>query len=906
MSKQTSIRHRLSSLLLFLYRRSSIFLLLLVSLFVFSVTTTWGAKGVLFVVKRFAPSSIQFVNVSGSIVGSLHIETIIVDDQLYLYDNHVQFVRQPRISLGLSSKRADLRVESLDSGLIENMPVDASGVIYQFTQLTDLEAKLGLFEKHYLASAKYLDRSYRFIYQGKFRQLIISSGNDTKQLTIKEESHHAGVYHVIAFGSLVLPNDQVIQLNNWQSVTQPGSLSIKGSGQSESRQTQLKLIVDPVDRSNHHVDFLFETPGTKIEVVGQVGKASDLAISLHNDNLGYKSFSMSHNRLQAAVHNDWVTPEVSLSLKSDRVAYNTMLLKKVQWHYAIDRSVTPSWVLGQSSLKVSQVFSGKSLLIKDLSIGNLSDLGPQHHRFSMTHDATASSGQFSVTEQTNHIEVALHQLKLNRNEIIAESSAQTIAIYTDHIALNHERAHPSAGIKGHVYFDGRYDLTLTSKDLPLETFPITWWRYCLPELETFQGRVSSNVSLNSPSLMLTPRLSGDFSIDFTRLQLNSLVENVPLDTALFVNKGTFNGRFNPELSATGKLYTNHGPLNIDLKSSESFQNLHAKIIGQDVGLGRSARSSARIDTNIDLDYADNQLSITGDIKVKQAVYRLDFFHPVVSLPVETSIINSKSGPTDHLRYKFSIDCDLGQQTQVHVIGFHGQLTGRLSISGTDSTQTTANGSLIMNDGTLVIYRQTLPLRRLNINWFNTPIVSPEINMQIMASGLRNIDGRDQMQEYGLRVFGPLNQLQFDYFSSPMPMNSFQIITALLTDSSFTKKSNQESLDRMLIAYQADRRNAQLSEILDILNAIKSIPFFDNIDVSEVSFDENNGFVPEVNGVTITKRLDKNFSVRYRMTPYNQRYNRLSLDTYLNDRFIFTGFVQNEGDVGVSLNYFRSS
>ena len=138
------------------------------------------------------------------------------------------------------------------------------------------------------------------------------------------------------------------------------------------------------------------------------------------------------------------------------------------------------------------------------------------------------------------------------------------------------------------------------------------------------------------------------------------------------------------------------------------------------------------------------------------------------------------------------------------------------------------------------------------------------------------------------------------------MNSFQIITALLTDSSFTKKSNQESLDRMLIAYQADRRNAQLSEILDILNAIKSIPFFDNIDVSEVSFDENNGFVPEVNGVTITKRLDKNFSVRYRMTPYNQRYNRLSLDTYLNDRFIFTGFVQNEGDVGVSLNYFRSS
>ena len=99
-------------------------------------------------------------------------------------------------------------------------------------------------------------------------------------------------------------------------------------------------------------------------------------------------------------------------------------------------------VEGQSS------FSGKSLLIKDLSIGNLSDLGPQHHRFSMTHDATASSGQFSVTEQTNHIEVALHQLKLNRNEIIAESSAQTIAIYTDHIALNHERAHPSAGIKG--------------------------------------------------------------------------------------------------------------------------------------------------------------------------------------------------------------------------------------------------------------------------------------------------------------------------------------------------------------------------------------------------------------------------------------------------------------------------
>ena len=134
------------------------------------------------------------------------------------------------------------------------------------------------------------------------------------------------------------------------------------------------------------------------------------------------------------------------------------------------------------------------------------------------------------------------------------------------------------------------------------------------------------------------------------------------------------------------------------------------------------------------------------------------------------------------------------------------------------------------------------------------------------------------------------------------MNSFQIITALLTDTSFQRKSNTESLDQPLSAYLLDNKNSQLSEIANILNAIKSIPFFDNIDVSEINLDESNDYIPDVQGITITKRLDKYFALRYKMTPFGERYNRVSLDTSLNDKLIFTSFAQNEGDLGLSLNY----
>ena len=253
-------------------------------------------------------------------------------------------------------------------------------------------------------------------------------------------------------------------------------------------------------------------------------------------------------------------------------------------------------------------------------------------------------------------------------------------------------------------------------------------------------------------------------------------------------------------------------------------------------------------------------------------------------------------------YQFSLNVDLGQSTFVHVVGFHGKLTGKLNISGSNSSQILSNGTLSLNNGTLVIYRQSLPIDSLSLNWFNSDITNPDINLKIMTQGLRNIDGRDQMQRYGLRAYGSLEHLYFDYFSSPASMNSFQIITALLTDSSFQKKSNVESLDQTLNTYHLSNNNSQLSEIADILNAIKSIPFFDNIDISEINLDESNDYVPEVNGVTITKRLDKYFALRYRMAPYDQRYNRVSLDTNLSNNFILTSFAQNEGDLGMAINY----
>jgi hypothetical protein len=163
-----------------------------------------------------------------------------------------------------------------------------------------------------------------------------------------------------------------------------------------------------------------------------------------------------------------------------------------------------------------------------------------------------------------------------------------------------------------------------------------------------------------------------------------------------------------------------------------------------------------------------------------------------------------------------------------------------------------------------------------------------------------------MQQYGLRAYGALDNLRFDYFSSPAPMNSFQVLIALLTDSSYTKKANYESLDRTLAYYNNDQKSSQLREILDILDAVKSIPFFDNVDISEINMDENNPNVPDISGITITKRLDRYFSLRYRLIPNSQRNNRISLDTTLSRHMILTNFIQNEGDVGVALNYFSSS
>lgn len=863
------------------------------------VTTTAGLHICIWFAKPMLPVSLSVETVRGSVYSGMTVDRATVADLIILRDVNISWSYNAAIRINIDAKSA--RLSAAANQNIAHFSDEIQEALNQMMLWKQLQVVIKPSEQSVYLQADYLATNYRFTLLHAQRSLTIISGASLDALTINYSlTENNGTYVAIG-GRLSLPSHDVLVFSPSQINYRDGRLSASVKARSHTGKTRLFFTLTPSGQA-HHIDAEFQNPLGRIVVSGPLGEKSDLSLKAEASTVEIGQSRVDRIHAHASLQAVWRDPAVKLSIRADQF----QLEKYVGNGLLFDYHRLPgqsTWVDAAIKLSVDQLSLNNQITFEKIALGNMQSSNQRHFILTGKQDQTPISAQFTMRVNDEHVDIVISELASNHTALFSPGT-QKITIYQDRIALSNDSQSTSIGLSGILYRNGRFAVDVRLQEFLIDSLPrglVTYWH---PNIEYLTGTLTTNLSLSGVSYTTMPVIYGSFSASLTESHISSLLDGLPINTGLYIRRADVSGTFRPDVSVQANITTAQGDISISAQSSDEFRQLTSNIRSN--SLKFLDTNGAFVDTqfNINPIIQDQQIDITGQMKINAANYRLAVYTPALGLPAET-FIQSGSKQSAQLPYRFKIDCDMGEKALIHVFGFHGLLTGNLKISGSDRTPVSANGELQLNDGSLVIYRQTLPVKKLALSWLDTPIQSPEINLLIMAQGLRNIDGRDQMQEYGVRVYGPVEKLVFDYRATPAPMNSFQIITALLTDASYTKRGNKESIDSMLNAYASGQTSGQVRELLDILSALKNNPFLDNVDISEINFDENNNYVPEVSGVTLSKRLDKTFALRYRVTPYDSRFNRLSIDTYLNDRLILTSFLQNEGDVGVALNYFRT-
>ena len=872
------------------------------------LSTNIGTRYALRLTARQAPVSIRLGDVQGTLLTGTKIRQMKINETITL--NHINLTWSWKKNLEITADIKDCSLIKLDPSTLSMLPTSLHPSIKQSLRLNASTIYYTYETNNLSLKTHYQGQTYKLsMTHDTPNTVIIESGHQHKKLAISMQNMNSKTKIINAHGAITLPGKKVFMINQGQIYFQENSINAEISGHSSDKKNNLHLHIQNDDQSGNRINLKYTAPNLNIVAQGQLSQHSHFVAKIEQSQFEINDASGEKSQLSIVITDNWQHPKVAISYDAKKLRLGDISAQNISMNYNTDTRIEKISNLGAFSLSVDDLIIGDSQAIQNFRIQNHDDTN--HEQFIVTgkQGPYHLNAMFKIAMQEQDMTIRIEQASVNENQLFNAQAPQIIKIKGQSIIF---KPHKVNNQKPVIMLDGMWqlinqtiDLKVKIHDLKTEHLPLTLLRQFLPQLDHINGSIDAEMQFTKTPSDNSMNVTGTFTIDVHHILLNQVIENLPIDTSLVITSGTIIGKITPNIEITGNLETKFGTINLSLSSPDYFQTMSAKIDGKNINISQYEQNIININALTDLQVINKEIVVNSKIQINHAEYRLDFYRPITFLPFETIVQRKSTQDTNKIRYKFNTEIDLGQHAKIHVIGFHGLIGGKLNLSGSESSLALANGSVRLNNGTLVIYKQSLPIDRMDLTWFSTPINDPNINLRIMAKGLRTIDGRDQMQQFGVRTHGTLNDLRFDYFSSPAPMNSFQIITALLTDSSFNKKSNKESLDKTLAYYSNSQNNNQVAEILEILNAIKSVPFFDNIDISEINLDSMDDYSPDISGITITKRLDKYFSVRYRITPNNQRFNRISLDTNLAENMIITNFIQNEGEVGVALNYSKS-
>lgn len=282
--------------------------------------------------------------------------------------------------------------------------------------------------------------------------------------------------------------------------------------------------------------------------------------------------------------------------------------------------------------------------------------------------------------------------------------------------------------------DGRIDARLAtgwsddaslSGSIALDTDRLTWMELFSPDIVEPTGKLDGRITLGGtrarPTLGGQARLR-DFATEIPALGIAPQDGNVRLDAL-----GDGSAKIN------GSLRSGDGVLAIDgsLGWRGDAQPLLLNLRGRDVLMSDTRDLRAVASPDIDVRYAAGQpLQVSGKVTVPSALVDLERLDQGVSPSSDVVVLDPVDAEDSGIATPLALDLALvmGDDVKLKGFGLDGTLGGQMRVRSTPGREMTALGVLDIG-GTYRAYGQELAITRGRLQWSNTPVSDPILDIR---------------------------------------------------------------------------------------------------------------------------------------------------------------------------------
>lgn len=434
----------------------------------------------------------------------------------------------------------------------------------------------------------------------------------------------------------------------------------------------------------------------------------------------------------------------------------------------------------------------------------------------------------------------------------------------------------------------------------------------IPNVNNVEGKLDGQVNIDGT--LADPKIKGNITLNSASFEVpeyKTRLQNITLKTEYTEDQSIkLDGQFE-----AGK---GQGSLQGNIAFPESGVDVSLQIKGDDLQLTNTSEYRIEASPDMEINYANNTLALTGSIVIPRGVIAPTDFSSSVSLPSEVVIVDKKkpsSGPPLGIRLGLSIE--LGDDIRLDVYDLKAKVSGKIKIEQLPGGLPRASGELYTVDGTYKAYGRSLEITRGKIIYTGNLLSNPGLDIRATKrmrsvayassgsefnSGQPSVYSGSNTLSVGVMIRGTIQKPLLTLFSDPPGLSQGDILSYMILGYPQSQASGTSSLALLNMAassYTGDSAGGVTDKLQNALGLTE-------LDVGSTEYyDATSNSTQSATTVNIGKDLGHNLSLHYNVGLFSS-VSIFSLRYQLSKHFVLqseTSTLENAGDI---LYQFESS
>ena len=474
------------------------------------------------------------------------------------------------------------------------------------------------------------------------------------------------------------------------------------------------------------------------------------------------------------------------------------------------------------------------------------------------------SHPIDVTYQTKTgIEVKQAELKNDINHTISVDKAMLTPEFSWHISCNH------INIPFHL--------------LPQE------WLSLTNTFKTFKGDVTGSMSISGTKHEIE-NIDAEMDVVVKQGGIYDLVPNAPIELDIFITEASHIAirQHQQSFKLLGILNTNIGAITLDGAASQHDHHVESNL---HLTSSSSLHSSHKkhdlwFKPNINIELIDDIIT-TVDVNIEVNKGDYTFYLPHLNNLIDAYDDASQPLPYTHVYLIVHPD------VHFKYLGIQGQAEGALDMVF-KGNNTIINGHFDLLNPTITLFSRHAKLDDVSIDFQHAHDWSTAL--LYLNTEQKQINTNGNTEHYNITLSGPINDLNFQYYSDPSNNHLLDIAAQIFNQKGPIDHQADQELIQLLASNGIP---ASLMSFIETFASLESALFLDTIQIDPNLITQYGEFLeaPSAN-ITLRKRLGQYFNFFYKLTTENLNDNQVGLTLQLSEHSNLS--ISKHSDSGISL------